>query len=185
MEITSTYPEISLKIDPEYPDEVIFRVLLTAMRARASRFENVIELDPPQRVADDMLYTVRERETDPDEHVGVTGADFPKLKKLVWNGGEDLWDYTRKERVAAARFCFDKPDLEVEVWDYVWSDSDERDMYSEEEKMARTGATEMASADDDEMASSNEDKVASPDDDEMASANNDELASSDDGEDLP
>jgi hypothetical protein len=65
-----------------------------------------------------MLCTVREREIDPDDHVGVTGADFTKLEKLVWDGAEDVWHYKRKERVAAARFCFDKPELEVEVLDH-------------------------------------------------------------------
>jgi hypothetical protein len=118
----------------DYPEGITFPTVLTAMRAGASRFKNVIELDPLQSVADDMIYAMHEGELDYGDHVGVTGADFPKLEKLFWDGGWDVEHYTKCYRVAAARFCFDKPDMEVEIRNYAWSDLDERDRYSEEEK---------------------------------------------------
>ncbi|OSS43785.1 hypothetical protein B5807_11627 [Epicoccum nigrum] len=118
----------------DYPEGITFPTVLTAMRAGASRFENVIELDPLQSVADDMIYAMHEGELDYGDHVGVTGADFLKLEKLFWDGGWDVEYYTKCYRVAAARFCFDKPDMEVEIRNYAWSDLDERDRYSEEEK---------------------------------------------------
>jgi hypothetical protein len=134
---------------------------------------------------------VRKREIASDNHVGVTGADFPKLEKLVWDSREDTYvlKCTKKTRERIARFFFDKPDLEVEIGDYVWSDSDERDRYIEEEKMTRIGMTsssddEMASSDDDEMASSDEDKMASSDDDEMASPDDHKMANADDDDDM-
>jgi hypothetical protein len=54
MDLTSTYPLVDWDDDSD-DGEITFMRLLTAMRARASRFENVIELDLPQRVANDML----------------------------------------------------------------------------------------------------------------------------------
>jgi hypothetical protein len=114
MKMTSTFPEISLKINPWRSNEVFFEKLLTAMRARASRFANVIELDPPQQITDGMLYCMRKAFIPRSGHVGVTGADFPKLKKVVWWTKERVWSDEEICQEALARLCFDKPDLEVD-----------------------------------------------------------------------
>jgi hypothetical protein len=182
VELWSKYSELSSLIDPEYPDDIYFTELLALMRARASRFSNVIELEPPEIVVDDMLFTVREEIITPWGHVGVTGAYFPKLTKLVWWGGREVNWETRRTREAAAKYCFDKPDLEVECLNYVWSDSDERDRSSDEDEVASSNHDEMASSDDDEMASSDDDEMASSNEDKIATSDEDKVASPDDGE---
>ena len=113
--MTSTYTELGVLIGFPTHNEATFETLLTAMRARSSRFENVIEFEPPQLVAEDIprynnkLRRLKHR----GSHVGMTGAEFPKLERLVGVRGFFTRGYTKEWRLATARLCFDKPELEV------------------------------------------------------------------------
>ena len=117
IEIMSTYIH-HFKYGLSYYDEVVIRVLLDAMLARASRFENVIELQIPQANPCDMLFYLSSRER--HRHVGVTGPAFPKLEKLVWWGKGVLRSESVRFLEAQSRSCFEQPDLEVEYRRYVW-----------------------------------------------------------------
>ena len=116
IEMTSTFPEISLKIKPWSSHEALFRDLLTGMRARASRFENVIELHVPRRMEGCTIYSVYRRamEGHRREHVGATSAHFPKLKKIVCWVRHAMKSESREKTEVILRVWVDKPDLLVE-----------------------------------------------------------------------
>lgn len=103
-------------IKPWSSHEALFRDLLTAMRARASRFENVIELHVPQRMDGCGIYFLYRRamEGHRREHVGATSAHFPKLNKIVWWVRYAMKSESRERTEAILRVCVDKSDLEVE-----------------------------------------------------------------------